>query len=170
MALTHAVRSLALYAPACLVLHVCRSCAAPSQFREDILPKVDPDALLPPNHFRTTLCYNEAVDSVLRAHEASLQVLFRALREPRGPAKKLLSFKSWSAFLRRMELIGVVTAARCATRARTSLHDPVMYRIPFWVPNLTQLVPLPLLVPLSTRNPTFTPPFSPSCPPYGRRT
>ena len=92
-------------------------------FREEILPKVDPDALLPPNHFRTTQCYHESVDATLRAHEASLAMLFKALAEPRGPAKKLLSFKAWSSFLRQVQLIGVVSVM--ATPSPNACTPPV---------------------------------------------
>lgn len=108
-------------------------------FREDLLPRVDPDSLTPPNHFRTTQCYNEAVDSALRAHEASLALLFGALSETRGAAKNLLSFKAWTIFLRRIDLIGAVSDAR--PHSLTGLTFLTSLLLHYLLPHLAAEVP-----------------------------
>ena len=77
-------------------------------FESDILPRIDADTLLPdPNHFRQQHCYCEAVDTVLRAHEQSLRVLFAALQNKRGPAKRLLAYEVFLGFLRKLDLVQV---------------------------------------------------------------
>lgn len=51
------------------------SCHQVTALFQDILPKVDPAALQPPNSFRTAYCYYQEADACLRYHERSLTVL-----------------------------------------------------------------------------------------------
>ncbi len=46
----------------------------------DIGPLLNPKVFAPPNPWRVKHLYHEEVDLVLRAHESSLQHLFRALQ------------------------------------------------------------------------------------------
>ena len=48
-----------------------------------------------------------ALDTVLRAHEQSLRVLFAALQNKRGPAKRLLAYEVFLGFLRKLDLVQV---------------------------------------------------------------
>jgi len=80
-------------------------------FRADIEPRCHPTTFLDANAFRREECYNEATDLVLKKQEPRLRLLFGAICEKRGPAKKLLSFEAWAKFIRRIDgstpLIGI---------------------------------------------------------------
>ena len=62
-----------------------------------------PQALHVPNEFRRNVCYTEASDAALRAHEALLKPLFDAFSTPHRAAgaksRRLMSFGEWMAFV-----------------------------------------------------------------------
>jgi len=63
-------------------------------------------AIADPNGFRRHRCYTEAVDAVLRTHEATLRLLFNGLNQADlGASAQLLSLFEWMTFLRALGLI-----------------------------------------------------------------
>lgn len=95
---------------------------------DNVLARVDPVALAGPDEFRSEQLYRKEVDDVLRLHEPSLRVIFGALQQRSGPAKKLLTFAAWSGFLRLLEFIHADLSDRDATLAfvwsRTCVTEP----------------------------------------------
>jgi hypothetical protein len=95
---------------------------------EDIAPNLEPVILADPNAFRSDVLYVEAVDSVLRAHEPTLRLLYASLVKTRGPAKRLLGYETWRALLRKLDMIAEDLterdAALCFVWSRMVVPNP----------------------------------------------
>ena len=81
-------------------------------FDEHLKPHLPIDALQSSNHFRTTMCYNEKMETILRKHHASMVALYdryaRMVHNPGGELqdRKLLSIDEWLLFTKHLELTG----------------------------------------------------------------
>ena len=98
----------------------------------DVEPRLDPKVFAPSNDFRTSHCYVESTDDVLRKYEDSLRLIFeRACKLDgqdlsKGIANKMVSFASWKEVCKRFELVNLdlterdVTLAFAMSRMRVS--------------------------------------------------
>ena len=94
-------------------------------FLADIEPRLDPKVFAPSNNFRTSNCYVESTDDVLRKHEASLRLIFeRACKLDgqdlsKGIANAMVSYASWKEVCKRFELVNLDLTERDVTLAFT---------------------------------------------------
>ena len=92
-------------------------------FIADIEPRLDAKVFAEPNDFRSSACYNEECDTVLRKYESSLRLVFertcklRGQSAAKGIANKLVNFETWKDFCRLYELVDVDVTDRDVTLA-----------------------------------------------------
>ena len=76
-----------------------------------LVPNADPSIFASSDSTREPMCYNEDVDKVLRKHESSLRVVFKASCKLSGQStsagirSRLISYGDWTEFLRIFQLI-----------------------------------------------------------------
>ena len=117
--------------------------AALDKVLDEVQSRLDSKVFSNPNSFRTTHCYQEETDDVLRKYEASLRLIFERAckidgqKVDSGVASKMVSYAAWKEVTKLFKLVGVdpdvterdATLAFTMSRMRVSNEDKDKSRI-----------------------------------------